>query len=213
MMNPALEQFRSEITNFHLVSLANIVFAALAIAFGIAYLIGAITGVSAEPQIPFFRFLAGAAAMACFGLGLGWLLATVRIFGDIGEIREILCDPGETLSDERITCLIVRMLAHYRDNRETIRRMILVSTAGGCVFFVLSIATGIRALSMTATGGSVTFGGLALLPAILLTLAIALVSLISSYYFSRFATLWDHRLHEIEDSECTFRQELGLGEP
>ena len=210
MMNSVLERFRSEITNFYLISLTNIVFAALSMAFGIAYMIGAITGNSAEPQIPFFRLLAGAAAMICFGLGISWLLSTVRIFEGVESIRDILCASKEQIPEDRVTCLIVQMLAHYRDNRDTIRTMIRVSTAGGCVFFILSIATGIRALSLTMSGGSVTFDSLSLLPAILLTLGIAIVSLLSSYYFSKFAKLWDERLGEIDASECALKEKLGL---
>ncbi len=211
-MNSVLHKFRNEITNFYLISLLNIIFAALAIAFGIVYMIGAVTGISAEPQIPLFRLLAGAAAMACFGLGISWLLTTVRIFEGVESIRDILCASGEEIPEERVTCLIVQMLAHYRDNRDTIRTMILVSTAGGWVFFLLSIATGIRALSLTANGGSVTFDCLSLLPSIVLTLGIAIVSLLSSYYFSKFAKVWDERLHEIDASECALREKLGLDE-
>jgi hypothetical protein len=212
-LKPALEQFRNEVTNFYLISLINIIFSALALAFGIAYMVGAVTGISAEPQIPFFRILAGAAAMICFGLGLGWLLSTVKIFEGTGTIRDILCGSGEPVSEERVTCLIVRMLAHYRDNRQTIRTMVLVSTAGGYVFLLLSVATGIRALTLAGNGGSVTFDALALLPPILLTLGIAIVSLLSSYYFSGFSRTWDLRLHEIDESECALKKELGLDEP
>ena len=50
------------------------------------------------------------------------------------------------ITDERLTCLIVRMLAHYRDNRRTIRTMILVCTLGGGCFFVLGIANSLKVL-------------------------------------------------------------------
>ena len=44
------------------------------------------------------------------------------------------------------------------------------------------------------------------------TLGIALASLLSSYYFSRFAKVWDRRLQEIEESECALKKTLGLDE-
>ena len=46
----------------------------------------------------------------------------------------------------------------------------------------------------------------------LLTLGISLASLLSSYYFSKFAKVWDRRLHEIEESECALKKTLGLDE-
>ncbi|OPX65264.1 MULTISPECIES: hypothetical protein [unclassified Methanoregula] len=208
MMNPALIRFKTEIANFYRISLINLVFAALAIAYGISYIITAVLGSPLGLQAVLLRLVTGAAALACFGLGLSWLLSTLRIFEGVETIRDALSASGEEVSEERLTCLIVRMLAHYRDNRDTIRTMILVSTAGGCVFFVLSITSGIRALSLTANSGSATFESLVLLPSMLLTLGIALVSLISSYYFSRFAGLWDRRLHEIGESECTLKKTL-----
>ena len=212
MMNPALVRFRTEIVNFYRISLINLVFAALAIAFGISYMVTAVIGSPFGPQAFPLRLITGAAAMACFGLGLGWLLCTLRIFEGVETIQDALSESGEQVSEERLTCLIVRMLAHYRDNRDTIRTMIRVSTAGGCVFFVLSITSGIRALSLTADSGSATFDSLVLLPGMLLTLGIALVSLMSSYYFSRFAGHWDRRLHEIEESECALKKTLEMGE-
>lgn len=212
MMNQAHVQLKTEISNFYRISLINLVFAALAIAFGISYMVTAVLGSPFGPQAFLIRLVTGAAAMACFGLGLSWLLSTLRIFEGVETIRDALSASGEQLSEERLTCLIVRMLAYYRDNRDTIRTMIRVSTAGGCVFFILSITSGIRALSLTADGGSATFDSLVLLPGMLLTLGIALVSLMSSYYFSRFAGHWDRRLREIDESECTLKKTLERGE-
>lgn len=212
MMNPALVRFKTEIVNFYRISLINLVFATLAMAFGISYMVTAVLGNPLGPQAFLLRLLTGAAAMACFGLGFSWLLSTLRVFEGVETIQDALGASGEPVSEERLTCLIVRMLAHYRDNRETIRSMILISTAGGCVFFVLSIASGIRALTLNANGGSATFDSIVLLPSMLLTLGISLVSLLSSWYFSRFAKLWDRRLHEIEESECALKKSLERGE-
>jgi hypothetical protein len=211
-MNPALTQFKKEIVNFYVVSLLNIIFAALAIAFGVQYIVLAVLGNSADPALFWLRILTGAVAMASFGLGLSWLLSSIGVFEGLDSIKDILCTNGDTLSDERTTCLIVRMLAHYRDKRETIRTMILVCTLGGCAFFILGIATGLEGLKLTGSGIEFTLNILLLIPAMVLTLGIALVSLLSSYYFSKFSRVWDQRLHEIDESECTLKKTLGLDE-
>ncbi|PKL69176.1 MAG: hypothetical protein CVV30_06255 [Methanomicrobiales archaeon HGW-Methanomicrobiales-1] len=217
-MNPVLSQFRTEIRQFYLVSLLNLVFAAIAIAIGVQYMVTAILSQTIDPLIPGFpmipglRIFTGAIALICFGLGIRWILSTVRIFEGIVTIKDDLEKAGDAITDERLTCLIVRMLAHYRDNHKTIRTMILVCTLGGGCFFVLGIAHSLKALSVSAGGFAFTLDNLLLIPAMLLTLGIALASLLSSYYFSKFAKVWDRRLHEIDESECTLKKTLGLDE-
>ncbi len=213
MMNPALNQFKNEIVNFSIISLINIVFATLSMAIGISYMIIAVVGHPMYPGNFPFRIFSGVVAMVCLGLGISWLLATLRIFRGVKVIRDILNTSAEPLMEDRVTCLIVQMLAHYRDNRKTIRTMILVSTVGGCFFFILGIITSLRAVSLTGSGGAVTMDSRVLIPAMLLTLGIAFACLLSSYYFSKFAKVWDQRLHEIEESECALKEKLGLEKP
>ena len=217
-MTNTLSQFRTEIRHFFLVSLLNLVFAAIAIAIGVQYMVTAIIGQTLDPLIPGFpvipgfRIFTGAVAMVSFGLGIRWILSTVRIYEGIVTIKDDLTRNGDAITDERLTCLIVRMLAHYRDNRTTIRTMILVCTLGGVLFFVLGIANSLKVLSVTSTGFAFTVDNLLLIPAMLLTLGISLASLLSSYYFSRFSLVWERRLHEIGESEWSLKQKLGLDE-
>jgi hypothetical protein len=217
-MNPVLSQFRTETRHFFLISILNLVFAAIAIAIGVQYMVTAILSQTIDPVIPGFpvilglRIFSGAIALICFGLGISWILSTVEIFEGIVTIKDDLEKAGDAITDERLTCLIVRMLAHYRDNHKTIRTMILVCTLGGGCFFVLGIANSLKVLSVSAGGFAFTLDNLLLIPAMLLTLGIALASLLSSYYFSKFAKVWDRRIHEIEESECTLKKKLGLDE-
>ena len=82
----------------------------------------------------------------------------------------------------------------------------------GYAFFVLGIATASKPCpSHRAVLRSRSIISL-LIPAMLLTLGIALASLLSSYYFSKFAKVWDRRLHEIDESECALKKTLGLDE-
>ncbi|NLD57980.1 MAG: hypothetical protein GX651_07600 [Methanomicrobiales archaeon] len=208
-MNAALVQFKKEVINFYVIAILNIVFSALAIAFGISSIVSAVFGNAPDGGLPALRIVSGALAMICFGLGLSWLLSTVEIFDGIDSIRDILCQKDHELSDDRATCLIIRMLAYYRDNRKTIGTMILVCTLGGFGFFILGIMTGLQAVSVFYGGISVTLDALIVIPAMLLTLGIAFVSLLSSYYFSRFSRVWDERLHEIDASECALKEKLG----
>jgi hypothetical protein len=211
-MTDTLSQFRTEVRHFFLISLLNLVFAALAISYGVQFMVTAILGGVSDPATTGFRIFSGVVAMTCFGLGISWLLLSLRIFEGIETIKDDLDREGTSITDERLTCLIVRMLVHYRDNRGTVEKMICVCTAGGCGFFILGIATSLEAFSITTEGTTFALNNLLVIPAILLTLGIALASLISSWYFSKFTRVWDRRIHEIEESECALKKTLGLDE-
>ena len=218
MHEQTLSQFRTEIRHFFLISILNLVFAAIAIAIGVQYVVTAILGQTPDPAIPGFpvipgiRMLTAIIAMCCFGLGIRWILSTARIYEGIVTIKDDLGKGGDAITDDRLTCLIVRMLSHYRDNRKTIGTMILVCTLGGVGFFILGVANSLKVLSVTAGGFAFTLDNLLLIPAMLLTLGISLASLLSSHYFSKFAQVWDGRLREIGESECALKQKLGLDE-
>ena len=212
MNEQTLTRFRTEIRHFYLVTLLNLVFAALAITFGISCIVTAILGQAAYPPIPGLRVLTYAIALICSGLGISWIVSTVRVFGGVEAIRDNLEAAKERITDDRITCLIVHMLAHYRDNRRTINTMILICTLGGCGFFVLGFLNSLKALSLSPGSFGITTEIFLAIPAMLLTLGIALASLLSSYYFSRFAKAWDWCLHGIKESECALKKTLGLDE-
>ena len=211
-MEATISRFKSEVSHFYLVSLLNLVFAALAIAFGVSSAVAFILGLAPDAGIPFPRIGSGILAMICFGLGLSWLLSTLRIFEGIESIRDTLSMNKGEISGAQMTCMIVRMLAHYRDNRKTIGTMITVCTLAGCGFFILGINICLHALSVTFSGISLTIDAALLIPAMLLTLGIALTSILSSYYFSGFSRVWDQRLREIDESECALKKTLGLDE-
>lgn len=212
MQNQAFIQLTREIRHFSIICLLNLVFAALAMAFGIIYMVFAVSGLPAGLNTPLLRMLIGAVAMVCFGLGLQWLLSTLRIFEGVEAVWDKLDSEGTAITDNRITCLIVQMLAHYRDNRTTIGKMIRVCTFGGICFFSLGIGTSLEFLSLSSSSIVFTLNNLLVIPAMSLSFGIALASLLSSYYFSQFAKVWDQRLHEIEESECALKKTLGLDE-
>jgi len=213
MHESAFVRFGNEIRHFYLITVANIVFAALVIAFGIS--------VSVQPAIliyetssiasyatnsPAILFIALVAAL----VGFGWILSGVRIFEGIKAIKDDLDWKGEEVPDEALTRLIVRMLSHYRNNRTTVRAMILVCTLGGICIFVLGIAGSLEYLSVSTGGIVFTLNTSLVVPLMLLTFGVAVVSLASSFYFSRFAKVWDERLGEIEESEVLLKETLEL---
>lgn len=209
-MKPALNQFKKEIRHFSLVVSANLIIGAIAIAAGILYIIAAILGLTASLVTPEFRMIAGAIAMVCFGLGASVLHFTLGIFRGVRTIRNKLDAEGPAITDERITCLIVQMIAYYRDIRKTLGTIILIGPLCGLCVFVLGILCGFEAFALTPGGISLTLDNRVTILAQAITLAIVVSSLLSSHFFTKFAMAWNQRVVEIEASECALKKTLGL---
>lgn len=200
-----------ELDSFYIITLLNVVFGALAMAFGIQYMVSSVLGMTGGEPFSLFRILTAAVSMVGFGLGLSWLLSSVKIMNGLSDIRTIVKDRKAPLLDEILTGAIVRMIAHYREHRKTIQTMILVCTLGGFCFLALGIMSSIEFFSFSLTTGTITLNSALLSPSALLTLAIAMVSLASSWYFSKFSKDWDLRQGEISLSEQALANALGRG--
>jgi hypothetical protein len=209
-MQSTLIQFKKEIRHFSLVTSANLIVGAIAGAAGILYIIAAILGLTTNLVAPELRVIAGAIAMVCFGLGVSVLHVTLGISRGLRAIKDKIDREGPAVTDDRITCLIVQMTAYYRDIKKTLGTIILLDPLCGLCVFVLGILTGLEAFSFTSSGFSVTLDNQVTLFAQCLTLAIAVLSLFSSYYFTKFAIAWNQRIAEIDAAECALKTNLGL---
>jgi hypothetical protein len=211
MKTENLARFKSEINCFFALVLLNLVFGAMAMAFGLQFILSSVLGLTGGTGTPGLRMIIGAISMVCFGLGLGWILMSARILKGITLIRREFKHHTGPVPDETLTCWIIRMIAHYRGNRKQIQNMIVMCTLGGFCFLVLGVLNSLEFFSIGPLSGSISLNGYLLIPSALLTLGIALVSLASSFYFARFSKTWDFRQDEISRSEHELAEKLGRG--
>ena len=68
-------------------------------------------------------------------------------------IRTEFKDLKGPVSDETLTGGIIRMMSHYRENKKTIRTMILVCTLGGFCFLVLGVLNSLEFFSFSLVVG------------------------------------------------------------
>jgi hypothetical protein len=205
-----LPRFKKEINSFFALVLLNLVFGALAMAFGMQFIVASILGPTGLQATTILRALTGIFAMVCFGLGFSWVLFSARILKGITVIRREFRDHKGPVPEQTLTCWIVRMTAHYRGNKKTIRNMILVCTLGGFCFLILGVLNSLEFFSFSLSSGSFSLNSYLLIPSALLTLGVAMVSLLSSYYFMKFSKTWDNREDEISRSESELAEKLGL---
>ena len=209
MTDETFRRFRSELNSFFILILMNLVFGALAMAFGVQFIVTSVLSIQGGEGLTPFRIGAGIVSLISFGLGIAWIISSAEIFAGIEGIRSEFQNVKGPVPDESLTSGIVRMVAHYRKNRNTIDRMILVCTLGGVCFFVMGILNSVEFFSISLSSGRFTLNNYLLIPSALLTLGIALVSLLSSYYFSKFSKIWDLRLEETARSEDVLKKSMG----
>jgi len=179
----------------------NVVFSALAIAFGVQYFLSSVLGLAEGDPFSLWRITSAAFSMAGCGLGLFWVISGVKIMDGLDDIRSASRDRKAPVPGEVTICGIIRMIAHYLEDMKTIRTMICICTLGGFCFLALEIFSSIEFFSFCLTSGTITLGNARLIPPALPALCIAFVSLLSSFYFRRFSNAWDVREGEISRAE------------
>jgi hypothetical protein len=203
------EQSARELRRFFGVTLLNLVLGVLAIAFGLQGIVTTLEQGGILGLAPLIRLLAGGAGVI---LGLLWIRSGTQVLKGIVALREEYRAVEKPISEVTLTGLIVRMVSLYRDHQGTVSIMILAGTLCGFSLFVLGLATGVEVFEIYNGGMTFTLNNLLIIPAMVLTLGVALASLLSSWYFSRFVRVWNQRLHEIEKSEHALKTTLGLME-
>jgi hypothetical protein len=205
-------QFEDEIRSFWILSILNLVFAAITMAYGIMFIVTRLqemVNAGILLLVPLIMVIIGFSAAV---LGIKWMISSVEIFSSIEELKSAYdAKKGEMTPEDR-TGFIIQMINQYRTNKATIRTMILVCTAGGFCFLVLGIMSSIEFVSAGLTSGMTTLNFL-LIPSALLSLGIAIVSLLCSYYFRQYASVWDMRLSEISRSENVLEKTMEQDSP
>ena len=205
-------QFEDEIRSFWIVSILNLVFAAITMAYGIMFIVTRLQEMIQAGSLLLVPLIIVIVGFSAAVLGIKWILASVEIFSSIEELKSAYDAKKGVMTMEDTTGFIIQMINQYRTNRDTIRTMILVCTAGGCCFLVLGIMSSIEFVSAGLTSGVTTLNYL-LIPSALLSLGIAIVSLLCSYYFRKYASVWDIRLSEISRLETILAKTMEQNTP
>jgi len=205
-------QFEDEIRSFWILSILNLVFAAITMAYGIMFIVTRLQEMVNAGTLLLVPLITVIVGFAVAVLGIKWILSSVEIFSSIEELKSAYDAKKGEMTPEDSTGFIIQMINQYRTNKATIRTMILVCTAGGCCFLVLGIMSSIEFVSAGLTSGMTMLNYL-LIPSALLSLGIAMVSLLCSYCFRKYASVWDRRLSEISRSENVLEKTMEQNSP
>lgn len=203
MERTTLTRLKIELESFKVLATANMIGAALTLAFSIAYgiteLIPFITGGPLEPsQIPYLMVV-----ISGFATAIAWITRSAELMGEHDEITqdlsEILAsDLGEEALGEAVTNIIIRSLGFYRENNEKIDRL----KWGGRLTGVFLSINGILQLNSFLYGGYPVEGWAILAQgfAIIASLGVSIAAWYVPLIIERFKRTWDTRLNLADDA-------------
>ncbi|MCX6683264.1 MAG: hypothetical protein NTZ37_00820 [Methanoregula sp.] len=201
------KQFSDELTSFFVLILLNIAFGALVMAFGLQFIIMSALAVTGGQTSDVLQVIRGAVGVAGVVLGFSWLYSSTKIMRGLKGIRREYRNRAAPVSDETVIGWIVEMMAHYRENRSTIRWMTLICSFGGCIYLALGIVNIVQGISAGASPGGMVMLGLFFFAAGI-NLTIGIVTLLLSTWFRRYSASWDCRLAEVSQAEDSLRSAM-----
>lgn len=202
MADNLAQQLTGELRGFFILSLLNVVYAAMAMAFGIWFIV---TPLLPTPESEVTIAYAGA-ALIIFGsatvlMSMRWILASVQVFTGIRKLRDEWKCREDPLPEETLTGMIIRMISYYRENRETIRTMIVTGIFCGFFLLMLAIIQSLEFFSFSSSSGTFSIDVNRVIPLTFPAYFVAVVSLFSAAFFKKYSTVWDVRQQEIDQME------------
>ena len=204
-----LERLKRELESFKLLTTANMVGAALTVAYSIAFgftkIIPLITGGPLDADyLPYLLVV-----ISGFALAISWITRSAELMGEhdeiVKELDRVICELKSAMSDrpdldENVIGILVRSLAFYRENSSKIDRL----KWGGRLTGAFMLVTGIPQLISFLYGTYPVDNVYVLAQGFIVAFSIGIS--IAAWYvpviIKRFMDTWDIRLKLAEDANA-----------
>jgi hypothetical protein len=207
MATKTSEKLQQEVNSFVSLALINIVFSAVAMGLGISIIIPNITSMVTTQSVLFTQVVLVVIGGLASVFSIKWLISSAELFEVSDELKEDYAK-NKTLDEEAQTGLIVKMMAYYRENKPTLKKMMSVSRIAGICFLISGAFTIITAVTNASTGVQLMDVGTQVLGASI-NFAIAAVGFIIPHFFGKYTKIWDKRIEKNAKAEVEFRIQLG----
>ena len=201
-------KLKQEINSFMGLTLSNIVFSAVAMAFGISTLVPNVTAMVTAKSVLLPQLLLVTIGFLAFAVSIKWLVSSVEMFETATELKEDYAK-NKAVDDEARTGLVVKMMSYYRENKPTIKKMMFISRIAG-VCFLISGAFTLTTIAINVVTGVQSLNLLTQVSGAAITLAIAVASFIIPHFFGKYSKVWDQRLQETVKVEKELKRQLGV---
>ena len=193
-----IKKINKEIFIFIGLSVVNIIFAAIALAMGIVYIVNNIFYLIESNQLISLALGFIIAGIGLAFIGFWWLLHSVSLMDFNTEIQFEFSKKKSVLSDEKITSIIVKMVSYYRENNKNIKRMIFISRAGGIFFIINGLISTIDFFSKLDSSYQIN---LMQISGIIIIFSWGIISLLIPIFISKFANFWEYRLKKSNEAD------------
>ncbi|MHA2431421.1 MAG: hypothetical protein ACXACC_10395 [Promethearchaeota archaeon] len=200
MIDITLNQLNKQIIIFLGLSVVNIVFAAIALAFGIVFVVNHLfpiveTGVIQSISLGYI--LAGGCLAV---IGFWWMLPSVSIMDFITDLQFKSDEEKGRSDDEKEIGLIIRLLSYYRENDKKIKSMIFISRIGGSFFIINGILSSIDLISNVDATFVLSMYSMQI-AGIVLMFGWGVVSLFIPLFLKKVAIIWEYRVDKSRETE------------
>jgi hypothetical protein len=207
MMTETVAKFQRELNSLQGLSIMNIVFGGLAMSFAISIVVQNVFVLTQTRSLLFPELVLTILGFVVGAVSVLWLVSSAELLEDATDMKDDYARKKAGLDEDGLTGMIVKMMAQYRENKPTIKLMMLVSRIAG-VCFLISGAFGVATVFGGVTGGVPTWELLLQVLGAGLNFAMAAASLAIPHFFGKYSTVWDYRLEESVRAENELRKRL-----
>jgi hypothetical protein len=204
------QKLQSELNSLQGLSIINLVCAALAMAFGVYFLMPNLIKVATTLTVDIDQVGLMILGGVAWAVAIKWLVSCAKIIDTTSKINLSFKEQKQnnSLDDVTLTGFIVKLTAAYRENKPTLKLMVKISKIAGVLFAVAATLALVQGLIGAATG-AVMWGVTAQLVNAAISYGTAAACFIIPHYFSNYSNVWDNRLKETEKAEKLLEQQLG----
>jgi hypothetical protein len=208
MMTETVAKFQRELNSLQGLSIMNIVFGGLAMSLAISIVVQNVFVLVQTRSLLLSELVLVVLGFVVAAISIRWLVSSAELLEGATDMKDEYAKKKVGLDEEGLTGMIVKMMAQYRENKPTIKAMMLVSRIAGVCFLisgVFSVATAVNSV----TGGVPAWELLLQFLGSGFNCAMAAAGLAIPHFFGKYSMVWDYRLEESARAENELRRQLG----
>ncbi len=210
MSTNTTQKLQNELNSLLGLLIINMLCSALAFAFGAYFLMPNLVLVATTLTVQLDQVGLMILGGLAFAIAFRWLISTAEIIDIQDDLKTDLrrYKEKQTLDDETLTALIVKMTAAYRENKPTLKRMMTISKVA-CALFTLGASAAVIGAVVGAATGTLVFNTLLILLNAAVCYGVAAAAYVIPHFFGKYAVVWDARLEGASKAEAELQKMLG----
>jgi hypothetical protein len=210
MSTTTAQKLQNELNSLLGLLIINLLCSGLVLAFGVYFLMPNLIQMATTQIIQIDQIGLAILGALAFAIAIRWLVSTAELIEIQDELKTDLRNHKEkqSLDDETLTALIVKMTAAYRENKPTLKRMMTISKVA-CALFALSASIAVIGAIAGAITGTPLWNTMLMLGNAAISYGVAAAAYVIPHFFGKYATIWDTRLDGADKAEVQLQKILG----